>query len=132
MEEFFFLGGGRWITWNIVSDVCILTKGKKSINAEKKENVELTHTLDIHPDIAPSKPEKYNRHSQQIMNPATQLPVKELLKSKCLLQFINTSSNIWFKSFSTNSRHGGCDWLIQTTTLNVIDSFPTTNCLITT
>ena len=39
MEEFFFWGGGRWITWNIVSDVCILTKGKKSINAEKKENV---------------------------------------------------------------------------------------------
>ena len=36
--------GGRWITWNIVSDVYILTKGKKSINAEKNENVELTHT----------------------------------------------------------------------------------------
>ena len=57
MEEFFFGGGrGRWITWNIVSDVCILTKGKKGINAEKKENVELTHRLDIHPEIAPSKP----------------------------------------------------------------------------
>ena len=26
------------------SDVYILTKGKKSINAEKNENVELTHT----------------------------------------------------------------------------------------
>ena len=42
MQEL-FLGGG-WITWNIVSDVYILTKGKKSINAEKNENVELTHT----------------------------------------------------------------------------------------
>ena len=37
-----FLGGG-WFTWNIVSDVYILMKGKKSINAEKNENVELTH-----------------------------------------------------------------------------------------
>ena len=43
MQELFFLGGG-WITWNIVSDVYILTKGKKNINAEKNENVELTHT----------------------------------------------------------------------------------------
>ena len=25
-----------WITWNIVSDAYIFTKGKKSINAEKK------------------------------------------------------------------------------------------------
>ena len=38
-----FLGGGC-ITWNLVSDVYILKKGKKSINAEKNENVELTHT----------------------------------------------------------------------------------------
>ena len=37
-----FLGGG-WFTSNIVSDVHILMKGKKSINAEKNENVELTH-----------------------------------------------------------------------------------------
>ena len=37
-------GGGGWITSNIVSDVYILTKGKKSINAERNENVELTHT----------------------------------------------------------------------------------------
>ena len=37
-----FLGG--WITWNIVSDVYFFTKGKKSINAEKNKNVELTHT----------------------------------------------------------------------------------------
>ena len=37
-----FLGGG-WITWNIINDIYILTKGKKSINAEKNENVELTH-----------------------------------------------------------------------------------------
>ena len=36
--------GGGWITWNIVSDVYILTRGKKSINAEKNENVKLTHT----------------------------------------------------------------------------------------
>ena len=44
-ELFFFLGGGGgWITWNIVSDVYIPTKGKKSINAVKNENVELTHT----------------------------------------------------------------------------------------
>ena len=42
MQEIIF--GGEWITWNIVSDVYILTKGKKSINAEKNENVELTHT----------------------------------------------------------------------------------------
>ena len=31
------------------------------------------------------------------MNLATQLAVKELRKLKCLVQFINTSSNIWFK-----------------------------------
>ena len=42
MQELFWRGG--WITWNIVSDVYILTKGKKSINAEKNKNVELTHT----------------------------------------------------------------------------------------
>ena len=42
MQELFFWGG--WITWNIVSDVYIFTKRKKSINAEKNENVELTHT----------------------------------------------------------------------------------------
>ena len=41
MQELFFLGG--WIDWNIVSNVYIFTKGK-SINAEKNENVELTHT----------------------------------------------------------------------------------------
>ena len=40
----FFGGGGEWITWNIVSDVFIISKGKKSINAEKNENVELIHT----------------------------------------------------------------------------------------
>ena len=40
-KSFFLLGG--WITWNIVSDVYIFTKGKKSINAEKNENIELTH-----------------------------------------------------------------------------------------
>ena len=34
---------GGWITSNIASDVYIFTKGKKSINAEKNENVELTH-----------------------------------------------------------------------------------------
>ena len=39
----YFLGGA-WITWNIVSNVYILTKGKKSVNAERNENVELTHT----------------------------------------------------------------------------------------
>ena len=33
-----------WINWNIVSYVYIFTKGNKSINAEKNENVELTHT----------------------------------------------------------------------------------------
>ena len=43
MQEL-FLWGWVWITWNIVSDVYILTKGKKIINAEKNENVELTHT----------------------------------------------------------------------------------------
>ena len=32
-----------WINWNIVSDVYILTK-RKSVNAEKNENVELTQT----------------------------------------------------------------------------------------
>ena len=35
MQELFF--GSGWITWNIVSDVYISTKGKKSINAEKNE-----------------------------------------------------------------------------------------------
>ena len=44
------LEGGGWITWNIVSDVYILTKGKKSINAEKNENVELTHTQEFFVD----------------------------------------------------------------------------------
>ena len=39
----YFLGGG-WITWNIISGVYILTKRKKSIYAEKNENVELTQT----------------------------------------------------------------------------------------
>ena len=33
---------GGWINRNIVSDVYIITKGK-SVNAEKNENVELTH-----------------------------------------------------------------------------------------
>ena len=41
MQELFFWGG--WITWNILSDFYILTKGMKSINAERNENVELTH-----------------------------------------------------------------------------------------
>ena len=41
-----------------------------------------------------ANPEKYNRHTQQIKNLATQLAVKELLKSICLVQFINTSSKI--------------------------------------
>ena len=35
MQELFF--GGGWITWSIVSDVFIISKGKKSINAEIKE-----------------------------------------------------------------------------------------------
>ena len=39
----YFLGG-EWITCNIVSDVYILTTGKKGINAERNENVKLTHT----------------------------------------------------------------------------------------
>ena len=42
MQELFFRG--RWITWNILSDVCIFTKGKKSINTEQNKNVELTRT----------------------------------------------------------------------------------------
>ena len=33
---------GGWINRNIVSDIYIITKGK-SMNAEKNENVELTH-----------------------------------------------------------------------------------------
>ena len=41
-----------------------------------------------------TNPEKFNWHTQHIMNFATQLSVKELLKSKCLVQFINTSCNI--------------------------------------
>ena len=41
MQELFFSGG--WINWNDVSDVYIFTK-RKSVNAEKNENVELTHT----------------------------------------------------------------------------------------
>ena len=42
-----FLEGevNKWEFWrNIVSDVYIFTKGKKSINTAKNENVELTHT----------------------------------------------------------------------------------------
>ena len=42
MQQLLF--GRGWITWNIVGDVYIFTKGKKRINAEKNENVELTHT----------------------------------------------------------------------------------------
>ena len=42
MQEFFW--GGGWINWNIVNDVYIFTKEKKSINAEKNENLELTQT----------------------------------------------------------------------------------------
>ena len=45
MQELFFW---RWVDYlkhcQIVSDVHIHTKGKKSINAEKDENVEVTHT----------------------------------------------------------------------------------------
>ena len=41
-----------------------------------------------------TNPEKYNRHTQPIMNLATQIAAKELLISKCLVQFINTPSNI--------------------------------------
>ena len=58
-------------------------------------------------EIAPSKsiPEKYNRHTQQIVNHATQLD-KKLFKLKCPVQSINTSSNIKFNFFKicfTNS-----------------------------
>ena len=41
-----------------------------------------------------TNPEKYNWHTQQIVNLVTQLALKELLKSKGLVQFINISSNI--------------------------------------
>ena len=41
MQVLFFWGG--WINWNIVSDVYTFTKGE-NVNAEKNENVELTHT----------------------------------------------------------------------------------------
>ena len=51
-------------------------------------------TILIRDNTEQTNPEKYNRHTQQIMNVATQLAVKELLKSKCLVQFINTSTNI--------------------------------------
>ena len=40
MQELFSRG---YVNWNIESDVYIFTKGK-SINAEKNENVELSHT----------------------------------------------------------------------------------------
>ena len=58
-------------------------------------------------EIAPSKSiqEKYNRHTQQIVNHATQLD-KKLFKLKCPVQSINTSSNIKFNFFKicfTNS-----------------------------
>ena len=42
MQELFFWGG--WTTWNSISDVYMFPKGKKSFNADKDENVELTHT----------------------------------------------------------------------------------------
>ena len=37
-----FWGWGT--TWNSISDVYMFAKGKKSFNADKDENVELTHT----------------------------------------------------------------------------------------
>ena len=41
MQELFF---GEWVVYlKHVSDVYILIEGKKSIDAEKNENVELTH-----------------------------------------------------------------------------------------
>ena len=40
MQELFFVG---WLLETLLV-VYILTKGKKSINAEKNENVELPHT----------------------------------------------------------------------------------------
>ena len=45
MQELFFSGG--WITWNIVSDAYIFTKGKKSINAEKKRKCRVNSHTDI-------------------------------------------------------------------------------------
>ena len=42
IQELFYWSG--WITWNIVSDIYIFTNGKKSMNVEKNENVELAHT----------------------------------------------------------------------------------------
>ena len=42
MQELFFWVGGL-INWKIVSYVYIFTR-EKSINAEKNENVELTHS----------------------------------------------------------------------------------------
>ena len=43
MQELFF---GGWVVYlKHVSDVYILVEGKKSINAEKNENVELTHHI---------------------------------------------------------------------------------------
>ena len=50
-----------------------------------------------------TNPEKCNRHTQQIINFATQLAVKELFNSKCFVRFINTSSNIWLQVFHTLS-----------------------------
>ena len=41
MEKLFFSGG--WINWNTISNIHIFTKVKESINAEKNENVKLTH-----------------------------------------------------------------------------------------
>ena len=38
--------GGGWFTWNIVSDVYILMKGKKSINAERKFRINLLQTAE--------------------------------------------------------------------------------------
>ena len=71
-----------------------------------------------------TNPEKDNRHSQQIMNLATQLAVKELLKSKCLVQFINTSSNIWFKIFPLSSWWNKTMIFLPCTELHFLSNYP--------
>ena len=53
----------------------------------KSSTVNINQTV-ILGSTGQTNPEKYNRHTQQIMNLATQLAVKELLKSKCLVQLI--------------------------------------------
>ena len=73
-----------------------------------KSTIEILIRYSFRDSTEQTNPEKYNRHTQQIMNLATQLAVKELLKSKCLVQFTNTSVKQYLiQNFSSHSPREG-------------------------